>query len=251
MLRRPGQPAHQLRHLGRLDQPFHRAFGQDHGLQHLVFRDAVHPGLVGYLLLHQRRAHVPRADAVAGHPVRCALQRDHLGQPLQAVLGGDVGRLVRRGPQPVHRADVDDPAEALVVHVRQRCPGEQERRLEHQPQDAPEHLRRELLNRRHMLDASVVDQHVDVEPQSLQPGHVGQVDRPRLAAGAGRDPVRARLVQVGRDDISTSRGQRRGAGRANPAGRAGDQRPPPGEAGCVVHREAPRSGSLTHCPTGR
>lgn len=92
---RPGQPQHQLRDFGRLDQPLDRTLGQDDRFEHLVLGDAVHPRLVRDLPLYQRRADVARADAVAGHPVRGPLQGDHLGQPLQAVLGGDIGRLVR------------------------------------------------------------------------------------------------------------------------------------------------------------
>ena len=56
------------------------------------------PGLVRYLLLHQRRLHVRRVYAVGGYTSGPALQSNGLGEPLQAVLGRDVGGLVRRGP---------------------------------------------------------------------------------------------------------------------------------------------------------
>src|SRR2546430_11251602 len=52
-------------------------------------------------LFRSRGAHVGRADRVGRDAAPAALQRDHLGQALQAVLGRDIGGLVRRGPQPV------------------------------------------------------------------------------------------------------------------------------------------------------
>jgi len=72
----------------------------------------VNPGLVGDLLFYQRRAHVGGADRVGGDTAGAALERDRLGQALQAVLGRDVGALVRRGAQAVHGGDVIDPADA-------------------------------------------------------------------------------------------------------------------------------------------
>ena len=59
--------------------------------------------------------------------------------------------------------DVDDPAPAAVVHARAAPAGEPERRLEHQPVDPLELFGLEVLDRRDVLDAGAVDEHVGVE----------------------------------------------------------------------------------------
>ena len=70
------------------------------------------------LLLHQRREHPAGADRVAGDAGARVLERHHLGQPDDAVLGRDVGRLLGRGDQPVRRGDVDDAAPVAPLHRR-------------------------------------------------------------------------------------------------------------------------------------
>ena len=64
-------------------------------LEHLGLGDAVRLGLVGDLLVDERGPHVARVDAVRGDAVLGALERDHLREPLETVLGRDVGRLER------------------------------------------------------------------------------------------------------------------------------------------------------------
>ena len=59
--------------------------------------------LVGNLLFHQWRAHIARVDAVAGDAVLCAFQGGDLGQPLQSMLGRDIGTFEGAGSQPVDR----------------------------------------------------------------------------------------------------------------------------------------------------
>ena len=68
------------------------------------------------LLLHQRSQHPSRTDGVAGDAGVGQFQRSHFGQADEAVLGGNVGGLVDRSHQAVHRGDVDDasPARALM-----------------------------------------------------------------------------------------------------------------------------------------
>src|SRR5690606_10302637 len=117
--------------LVRLQQPFHGGTGQQLGGQDVTGADAVRGGLVADLVLHQRGADVAGVDAVAGDAVRGALDRGHLAQPLQGVLGGDVGRLVGAGPDAVHAGDVDQPAPAARVHVRQAAAHQQERGGDH------------------------------------------------------------------------------------------------------------------------
>src|SRR4051794_39428402 len=63
------------------------------------------------------RPDIAGADGVAGDAVLGALERRDLGEPDQPVLGGDVGRLERRGDQPVRRGDIDDPAETALLHA--------------------------------------------------------------------------------------------------------------------------------------
>src|SRR3712207_983014 len=105
----------------------------------------------------------------------------YLRQPLQAVLGGDVGALEGRGAQPVHRADVHHAPPAVRVHVRQGAAHQPEGGLEHQPEDQREAVDGELVHRRDVLQPRVVDQHVDVEVECVEAGEVGEVDGERGA----------------------------------------------------------------------
>ena len=133
--------------------------------QHLAdHRLAVHVVLlhrVGDLRLDQRGQHVAGADGVAGDRLLGGLERDHLGEADDAVLGRDVGRLEGRGGQAVRRGDVDDPAPALRAHQRQRRGGGVEGRGEVDRDDLVPLLGREVGDRRDVLDAGVVDQDVD------------------------------------------------------------------------------------------
>jgi hypothetical protein len=67
------------------------AVGEHDLLDHLVLGDTVGFRLRRDLVLYQRSPHVRGVDAVGGDAVGGALHRDHLRQPLQAVLRGDVG----------------------------------------------------------------------------------------------------------------------------------------------------------------
>src|ERR671920_780530 len=57
-------------------EAFNRGFGEHDLLDYLVFGDPVRPGLVGDLILHQRRAYVGGADAVRRHALGTTLQGD-------------------------------------------------------------------------------------------------------------------------------------------------------------------------------
>ena len=157
-----------------------------------------------------------------------ALQRDDLGQALEPVLGGDVGGLVRRGAQAVDRADVHDPAPALLVHVRQGAADQPERRLQHQPQDVGEPVDRELVDRRHVLEAGVVDQDVDGEVERVDRVEVGQVDGHGGAADLRRRPAPPRR----------RRGRRRRRAAPAAASRTAQARPMP-EAPPVISARRP------------
>jgi hypothetical protein len=107
----------------------------------------MHPRLVGDLSLDEGSPDVRRADGVRGNALRATFEGDDLGQPFEAVLGGDVGTLVGRGPQPVDGGDVDNAPPAPVVHTREHGTCQPERRHEHQSDDPAEPLGRELLDR--------------------------------------------------------------------------------------------------------
>ena len=97
-----------------------RLLRQQHVADDLLARDAVRLGLAVDLRLDQRRVDIARADRVAGDVGFGGLQRGHLGQADDAVLGRDIGRLERRGDEPVRRGDIDDAAELVLAHRRQR-----------------------------------------------------------------------------------------------------------------------------------
>ena len=174
--------------------------------------------------------------------MRAPFQRDHLGQPLQAVLGRDIGGLVRGGPQAVHRGDVDDPAKPLLVHVRQRRPGQPERGLKHDREDQPELLRRELVHRGDVLQARAVHQHVGLVRQRRRVEVGSQVHDGGLPSDPFGHSGRGVGVEVGDDHGGAVRGQPGGAGLADTAGPAGDHGQPPGQV--LTHRPSRPASSL-------
>ena len=96
----------------------------------------------------------------------------------------------------------------------QRRADQQERRLEHEPQDQAERVGIELGDRAHPLDAGVVDEDVDVERQVVERRRVGEVDDPRLAADLGRGGGRGIRVEVGDDDVRAAAARTRARTRA-------------------------------------
>src|SRR5262245_12141085 len=69
---------------------------QHHVLDDLGFGNAQLLRLLRDLLVDERRAHEAGTDDIGAYAVRGPLFRDHLGEPDQAVFGGDVGRLQHR-----------------------------------------------------------------------------------------------------------------------------------------------------------
>ena len=85
--------------LGR-DEALGRLGGEQHVVHHLLAGQAARLHRVGDLVLDQRRPDIAGRDAIDGDAVARRLQRDRLGEAGDAVLGGDIGRLVgarRRG----------------------------------------------------------------------------------------------------------------------------------------------------------
>src|SRR5437588_2168872 len=73
--------------------------------------DVLDDGLLGYaellrllrdLLVDERRAHEARAYDIRTNPMSGAFLGNHLGEPDEAVLGGDIGRLEHRGLLRMH-----------------------------------------------------------------------------------------------------------------------------------------------------
>jgi hypothetical protein len=75
---------------------------QDDLLEHPLLGQAVRLGLRGDLRLDERRAHVAGADRGRRDAVLGALEREHLDEAEQTVLGRDVRALERRRHEPVN-----------------------------------------------------------------------------------------------------------------------------------------------------
>jgi hypothetical protein len=129
----------------------------------------------------------------------------------------------------VHRRDVDDPPETLLVHVRERGLGEPERGFKHHGKQQPERVQRELVDRSDILQARAVHQDVGVAGQRSGVEVGGQVDF-EGAPGDGRGDRDGRAqVDVGDHHAGAALGQPDRAGRADPARTAGDHGQPPGK----------------------
>ena len=207
--------------------------------------------LIGDLLLHERRAHVGRADSVHGHALLRRLERDGFREADESVLRGDVRGLVWRCDEAVHRRDVHDAAPAFRVHVRQRGAREVEGAEEHHADESLPGLDRELLDRRDVLQARVVHQDVDAAEFTDRARHervaVRLLRRVRALEGTGRevggDSLALLGVQVREENAGALRGEIRRDRAADPARGAGDDR------GSGAHRT--RSLGLIRIAPGR
>ena len=88
-------------------------------------------------------------------------QPDRLGEPGDAVFGGNVRGFERARDQRVRGSDVDDAAPLFHLHGRQREADRMERRGQVDGDDRVPFVDGELVDRRDELDASVVDEDVD------------------------------------------------------------------------------------------
>ncbi len=180
---RAEQERGRLRDLLGLEHPLHRLRSEEHVLDDALRRDARRLRLRFDLRLDDRRPHVAGTDRRRTDPVLGTLEREHLDQPEQAVLGGDVPRLVGRSDQAVHRRDGE---EASVARLSQRLPGvarEQERARQQDGEQRIPALLRELVDRGHVLEAGARDD--DVDPAEL------------LESGVDRGPISGRGGEVG------------------------------------------------------
>ena len=172
------------------------------------------------------------------------LERRHLGEPDDAVLGCDIGRLEGRADETMRRSDIDDAAEAIAAHDRQGEPRRVEGGRQVDRKDRVPFLDRELVDPGNVLDPRVVDENVEpaetVERLRDQVGditglrHVGaEVERPDPKLTA-RSPTCAALMSSGRPKplstiLRAGRGERARNAEADAARRSGDQRDLAGE----------------------
>ncbi|MCE3246097.1 MAG: hypothetical protein K0S72_2225 [Arthrobacter sp.] len=120
--------------------------------------------------------------------------------------------------------DVDDAPEVVGVHVGQRRPHQQERRLEHERQDAAEGQRIKVLDGTDVLDPGVVDQDVTVQAQPGKGVDVQEIHRPDRAAQLVRQRRGAGLVHVSQHYLGPPGCELTGARRSDAAGTAGHHR---------------------------
>src|SRR3984957_5731777 len=110
----------EARHFFDGDEFLGRLRRQNHVALDLFFGYAARFRGIRYLLLDQRGPYITGADAVAGHAEGGKLERDSLGQTGNAMLGGDIGGLERRGDQGMGRADADDATPFARFHAGHR-----------------------------------------------------------------------------------------------------------------------------------
>ena len=142
----PGEERHDRRDLVRLDQLLDGVRGEDHLLEHVVLGHSMDPGLVGDLLLDERRAHVAGHTAVAVILVSAASKASVSNSP-RTPCSRTRTRLVRRGDEAVDGGDHDG---AAAARIAQCGPGILARKngLLKSTDDPLPALIRELLDRR-------------------------------------------------------------------------------------------------------
>ena len=194
-------------------------------------------GLGVHLLLHQRGQHPAGADGVGGDAGGGGLQRRHLGQPHDAVLGGHIGRLLRRPHQAMHRSHVDDAAPVGAAHGGQGQARGVEGAGQVDGDDGVPALDGKIFHIGHMLDTRVVHQNVHLAKLRLAVAHhvfdvcgathVGPVVRHLCPAGlAGGQHFSAGGVHIAKaveHNVGPLARQRFCNAQTNAAGRAGDE----------------------------
>ena len=126
-----------------------------------------------------------------------ALEREHLDEPEQPVLGGDVAGLVRRRDEAVHGGDGEEAAVAGLPERLPRVAGEQERARQQDCEQRVPALLGELRDRGDVLEARARDDGVETAESVERGVDGGPVVRGRREVGLERlaRPVRIR-VQV-------------------------------------------------------
>ena len=182
-------------------------------------------GLVGDLALDERRPHVARAHGTGANAGLGAFEGERLHEPEHAVLRRHVPGLERRGDEPVHRGDDDDPAVAGRFERGPRVPRQQERARQDEREKRVPAILVELGDRRDVLESGVRNEGVEAA-EALE----RCVDRGPVAL-AGREVRGERLARAARVGLEVD-GQHvpavgdetLGDRAADPARRAGDER---------------------------
>ena len=158
---------------------------------HLLRAHLVFGGGGGNLLVDQRRFDVGGADGIDGDVGVSGFQRHHFREAEQTVLGGDIGRLERRRHQRVDRTDIDDAAETAITHARQHRLGHPGGAGQHDVDQLRPFRHRKLFQTGNMLDAGVIDQHINLRlglHQGLNVGVLSDIEfiRPDTTGRVGR-----------------------------------------------------------------
>src|SRR5690554_5050782 len=123
-------------------------------------------GLLGNLPFDQWSAHKAGTDHIGADAVGGALLGHRPTEPENAMLGGNVGSLERRGQLAMHRAEIEDAGAArLAIHLAQTGAGGQKGAIEMHSGDLAPVVETQLIERFDMLDAGVG--HGDVEAPPL------------------------------------------------------------------------------------
>src|SRR3984957_2443254 len=184
----------------------------------------------GNLLLDQRRPDIAGADAVGGGAERRQLERHRLGETGEPMLGGHIGGLERGGDQRMGRRRIDDAAPFARLHPRHGGADGVEGRRQIDGDDHVPFLDRELLDRRHVLDAGIVHQDIDAAQCLLRAldhaddlrrlAHVGaRIDRfdPEVLLDAGPFGLdRGRVAEAVDHDVGALLGERARDGKPDP-----------------------------------
>ena len=188
------------------------------------------------MFFDQGRQHVAWTDGIAGDAELGGFERHRLGEAEHAMFGRDIGRLERRRDQPVGRSDIDDPSPSPALHARQRRADHMEGAGEIDGNDGVPLVDGELVHRRHMLNARIVDDDVggaERRPGGLRQagdfirfGHVGAVVADADTALIGETGTRRLdvgfVAEAVEHDVVPVRGQRPGNAQPDAAGRSGD-----------------------------
>ena len=189
------------------------------------------------LLLHEWRQHPAGADRVAGNAVIGRFDGHHLGHADNAVLGGDVGNFLRARHQAVRRGDIDDAAPLALLHAGDRGANAVKRRRQVDGYHRVPFVDREILDAGDMLNAGIVDQHVeraefffggrDHRRDFRGLGHVGRrikrLDAEFLFEARALLLDRVLVAETVEHDIGAVGGQRPRGGQPDAGGGTGDQ----------------------------
>ena len=161
-----GDEGNHLADLGRLAETVHR-IGFDHRVHDVLRHGLIHIGI------RRTRRHAVHGDALLG---RFLGQR--IGKADHGSLGGGVVALPHNAPYG-RRADIDDPAVALIPHVVNDLMAPEEGPVQIRVDDLHPLVDRHLVEHRIAGDPGIVDQNVDA-PEMVLDEPCGSCDLLRI-----------------------------------------------------------------------